>query len=392
MNESVVAGEAADAKSESEQTPYSPKGGRPIEKRWIIVVGILSFLAILGSHAFYKYAVHQQGPVSYFTASGEIRQLNAARQKQFANMVRQQSDGIRTRTSSAISEQLEKRIDTSFDQLQKGVDGYLEWYFSVPGSYTRMYVAITGDLDEWAANKIGERLLDESGYTDSIESLTSDYLEIQTELVQNELNEFWVAVDDYLNTYGAEVDLNNLAPDVPITDFTTIARGPEVAIELDRVANSASVGSIAAVAGMATAALQYGDVKVATKFVKSFISRASKQGVKALARGGVSAAATSFSGPVAIGIGMAATTASITAFVGAEYIALNAQETFYRPKMERDLREFIELKRDETKAVYQAASAASVNRAVEILLADIAAEEERAKIQTCYRVLAGPSC
>lgn len=391
MTELVVTGETDDAKPDSEN-PYSPKGRRPVEKRWIIVVGMLSFLAIFGFHTFFKYAVNQQGPVSYLTGSGDIRQLSAERQKQFAKMVRQQSDGIRTRTPNAIAEQLEKRIDASFDQLQKGVDSYLEWYFSVPGSYTRMYVAITGDLDEWAAYKIGERLLDESGYTDSIESLTSDYLETQNELVQNELNEFRVAVDDYLNTYGAEVDLNNLAPNVPIADFTTMARGPEIAIELDRVANSADVGRIASVAGMATAALQYGDVKVATKFVKNFLSRASKQGVRALARGGASAAASSFSGPVAIGIGIAATTASITAFVGAEYIALNAQETFYRPKMEQDLREFIELKRDETKAVYQAASVASVNRAVEILLADIAAEEERAKIQTCYRVLTGPSC
>tara|TARA_B100000749_G_scaffold50868_1_gene36665 strand:+ start:194 stop:511 length:318 start_codon:yes stop_codon:yes gene_type:complete len=91
--------------------------------------------------------------------------------------------------------------------------------------------------------------------------------------------------------------------------------------------------------------------------------------------------------PYALGIGVAVLATDAVLFARAEYIALNAQETLHRPKMEKELREFIESKREETKTAYRAASEIAVNRAVDLLLTDIAAQEEINSIKKSYRIV-----
>lgn len=44
---------------------------------------------------------------------------------------------------------------------EAGVDAYLDWYFSLTGSYTRLFIALTGDLDELLVNRLQEELLDD---------------------------------------------------------------------------------------------------------------------------------------------------------------------------------------------------------------------------------------
>ena len=388
----VVSEEPSAVKSESGQTPTSPGRNHLRRKRWIVGITFLSLLLILATDALYRFLEGQPGPVTHLTGSGEAIQLNSARQIQFAGMVREEIRNVKVGATSQIAEQIERRIDASFDQLQQGVDGYLEWYFSAQGSYSRLYVAITGDLAEWGANKIRERLMDESGYTDSIESLANEYPDIQNRIFLNELDRFQVMVDDYLNTYGAEIEMNSVNPDIPFMDFTNITQGPGVALELDRLATSASIGQNAAIGGFAVALVRYGGVKAARLFVRQFIARAAAQGARAAVTGATTAAATAFTGPFAVGAGVLTASASAAAFVTTEYIALNAQETLHRPKMEQDIREFIELKRDETKMAYRLASGVAVDRILESILADIAEREEQQKLDKCYRVFSGADC
>lgn len=388
----VVSEEPNAVKSESGQTSTSPGRNNLRSTRWIVGIIFVSLLMILATDALYRFLEGQPGPVTHLTGSGEAIQLNSARQIQFAGMVREEIRNVKVGATSQIAEQIERRIDASFDQLQQGVDGYLEWYFSAQGSYSRLYVAITGDLAEWGANKIRERLMDESGYTDSIESLANEYPDIQNRIFLNELDRFQVMVDDYLNTYGAEIEMDSVDPDVPFMDFTNITQGPGVALELDRLATSASIGQNAAIGGFAVALVRYGGVKAASLFVRQFIARAAAQGARAAVTGATTAAATAFTGPFAVGAGVLTASASAAAFVATEYIALNAQETLHRPKMEQDIREFIELKRDETKMAYRLASGVAVDRILESILADIADREGQQKLDKCYRVFSGADC
>src|SRR5690554_2956429 len=317
----VVSEEPNAVKSESGQTSTSPGRNNLRSTRWIVGIIFVSLLMILATDALYRLLEGQSGPVAHLTGSGEVIQLNSARQKQFAGMVGEEIRNVKVGATSQITEQIERRIDASFDQLQQGVDGYLEWYFSAQGSYSRLYVAITGDLAEWGANKIRERLMDESGYTDSIESLANEYPDIQNRIFLNELDRFQVMVDDYLNTYGAEIEMNSVNSDIPFMDFTNITQGPGVALELDRLATSASIGQNAAIGGFAVALVQYGGVKAASLFVRQFISRAAAQGARAAVTGATTAAASAFTGPFAVGVGVLTASASAAAFVATEYIA-----------------------------------------------------------------------
>ncbi|SFB97973.1 hypothetical protein SAMN05660443_0980 [Marinospirillum celere] len=46
-------------------------------------------------------------------------------------------------------------------QAEKGVNAYLDWYFSLPGSYTRLFIALTGDLDDLLHQRLEDYLLDD---------------------------------------------------------------------------------------------------------------------------------------------------------------------------------------------------------------------------------------
>ena len=106
-----------------------------------------------------KLTENNPGPFAHLLSSGEASQLSPARHLQLANLVRQKSHDLKADVPVLIYENAEERIDASFDQLQRAVDEYLEWHFSTTASYLRLFISMTDDLDEWAANKIGEKLI-----------------------------------------------------------------------------------------------------------------------------------------------------------------------------------------------------------------------------------------
>lgn len=55
--------------------------------------------------------------------------------------------------------------------------GYLDWYFSAPGSYQRLGVALVGDLDEWLNEQLHERLVVPSGLEAALAQRQADYPE-----------------------------------------------------------------------------------------------------------------------------------------------------------------------------------------------------------------------
>jgi hypothetical protein len=53
---------------------------------------------------------------------------------------------------------LEEQADRAFDRLEANVDGYLDWYYSLVGEYTRIANLLIGELEDYLIKKLEESL------------------------------------------------------------------------------------------------------------------------------------------------------------------------------------------------------------------------------------------
>ena len=56
---------------------------------------------------------------------------------------------------------LDGQIDRAFDQMEFNVDGYLDWYYSLSGEYTRLAKLMTGEIEKYMEEKLVEKLKQE---------------------------------------------------------------------------------------------------------------------------------------------------------------------------------------------------------------------------------------
>lgn len=53
---------------------------------------------------------------------------------------------------------LDGEIDRAFNQMESNVDGYLDWYYSLSGEYTRLAKLMTGEIEKYMEEKLVEKL------------------------------------------------------------------------------------------------------------------------------------------------------------------------------------------------------------------------------------------
>ena len=63
--------------------------------------------------------------------------------------------------------QLERGVDQAFNLLENNVDGYLDWYYSLVGEYTRIMTLLAGNLENHMADKL-EEYKKKGGYYETI--------------------------------------------------------------------------------------------------------------------------------------------------------------------------------------------------------------------------------
>ncbi|WP_045221128.1 hypothetical protein [Desulfonatronum thioautotrophicum] len=63
------------------------------------------------------------------------------------------------RTVEASMDRLEQQVDPAFDTLEANVDGYLDWYYSLPGEYARIMNLLIGQIEDYMLRKLKESLL-----------------------------------------------------------------------------------------------------------------------------------------------------------------------------------------------------------------------------------------
>ncbi|PXX97431.1 hypothetical protein [Halomonas sp. LBP4] len=336
----------------------SPSGWR----RWatsLLAVVALMLLLDLGHRLLQDRA---DAPLFRVVVNGESLLLDGETHAEFGRDLDRLAARLQQDVAAGMRPWVDERLEAAFAPLEAAVPGYLDWYYSLSGSYLRLGMAVAGELDGWLDTQRHERLVAASGVEQALAELEADYPQrlarVQEGLMQG-----------VAQRLHREYAPRQAAP-------AEEGEGPVHALDLDLVLRQAFDDSLDAsrwgtatlggagiglVAGRALAqrlgsgaALQGGRMAV-----RSLLARLGANTARSLASGGAAAAATAPSGPGAMLIGTATAAVSLAGFVGSEYALLKVQEAHYRPGMETELHEEIDRAREELARSLEGVAAGS---------------------------------
>lgn len=319
-------------------------------RRWVaslLAVVALMLLLDLGHRLLQGRA---DAPLFRVVVNGEPLTLDAETHAELGRNLDRLTVRLQDDVAAAMRPWVDERLEASFAPLEAAVPGYLDWYYSLSGSYLRLGMAVAGDLDEWLDAQLHERLVAASGVEQALAELEAEYPQrlarVQEGLMQGAAQRLH---QEYAPRQAAPVEEGE---------------GPVHALDLDLVLQRALHDSLDAmrwgtatlggagigpVAGRALAQrLGSGAALQGSRMaVRSLLARLGANTARSLATGGAAAAATSPTGPGAMVVGTATAAVSLAGFVGSEYALLKVQEAHYRPGMEAQLHEEIDRAREE---------------------------------------------
>ncbi|MDI5987109.1 hypothetical protein QLQ85_20180 [Halomonas sp. M4R5S39] len=291
-----------------------------------------------------------EAPLFRVVVNGESLLLDAETHAEFGRDLDRLTARLQQDVAAGMQPWVDERLEAAFATLEAAVPGYLDWYYSLSGSYLRLGMAVAGELEDWLDAQRHERLIAASGVEEDLAELEAEYPQrlarVQEGLMQG-------AAQRLLREYAPR----QAAP-------AGEGEGPVHALDLDLVLQRALHDSLDAtrwgtatlggagiglVAGRALAQrLGAGAAAQGSRMaMRSLLARLGTNTARSLASGGAVAAATAPTGPGAMLIGTATAAVSLAGFVGSEYALLKVQEAHYRPGMEAQLHEEIDRAREE---------------------------------------------
>ena len=103
---------------------------------------------------------------------------------------------------------LESQVDRTFDRIEFKVDGYLDWYYSLAGEYTRLAKLVSGQIEDYMGEKLAEKLQQDEALkelSESIDAAFTRYKEVS---------------DEYRQTVKQILDANRVV--IPVADATIV--------------------------------------------------------------------------------------------------------------------------------------------------------------------------
>ncbi|NIC05318.1 hypothetical protein [Billgrantia bachuensis] len=348
---------------------------------------LLATLLLLGlALAYYLLQSRSEAPLFRVVIDGETLTLDAETHADLGRELGELAAGLDLRLRQEMQLWLDARLDTTFAPLDAAVPEYLDWHFSLRGSYMRLAMALSGGLDEWLQAQLTERLIERSGFEAALEELEADYA-TRLEQAQRRLGQ-GIALTLHAR-YGErqasatgsqeihEIDLD-LALQHAFQDrrdemrWGTAAAGGALGLTISRALAHRL---------MAGAAMQ-GSKAVAGRIV----ARLGGHATRSLGSGAAASVATSPTGPAALLAGATATAVALAGFAGTEYAMLKAEEHRFRGAMEAELAGEVARARAEVRYALEA-DATRRAEALERYLADAARDAETVgEVPQAYRI------
>ncbi|MCG6656624.1 hypothetical protein HOP52_02395 [Halomonas campisalis] len=369
----------------SSQAPGSQR--HPGWRRWavsLLLVGLLMLLAFHQSHRLQPS--DRQAPLFRVVVGGEALTLDAETHAAFGRDLAEFTADFDAQLVAELTPWMAPRLEAAFAPLEAAVPGYLDWYFSLRGSYLRLGMAIAGDLDGWLEARLRERLIEQSGIESALDELQVDFSARLAQAQQASLE----TLEQRLHARYAE---RQVSPESAESGYVIDLGGvfhEAIRESLDRLRwSTAGVGGAAGlVAGRAlTQRLAGGAAAQSARVALGRVAaRLGTHASRSLASGATAGAVAAPTGPGALVAGSAAVAVSLAAFAATEYALLKAEEARYRPAMEEELLGEVERVREELGEALEARAAAATTTLVASLERLARQAEAQAEVPDEYRI------
>lgn len=353
----------------------------------VLVVMVLLLLFEIG-HGW--LAARSQAPLFRVIVAGESLTLDAETHAEFSRDLTALAMETERRLQARMRPWLDERLDSAFVPLESAVPDYLDWYYSPVGSYTRLGVALMGDLDAWMDEQLHSRLVERTGLESALAELQADY-------PRRLVSEQKALADEMAATLQARYAPRQVTPEregerrVHELDLDGVLRvALQDGLDTARWSTAAVGGSGASLLAGRALARRFGASAAAQGSrlaLRSLVSRLGAGGMRSLAAGGAASAVATPSGPGALVVGTVTTAVSLAGIAGSEYAMLKVQEALHRPVKQTQLIEAI----GETRRALRASLEASASAGAATLTGQIEAQASRAEddegMPGAYRIL-----
>ncbi len=287
--------------------------------------------------------------------------LNETRRERLIAQLDGEVDSVRRQAVQAVDSRIDAGLEDMFAEVEKGIDSYLDWYFSVLGEYQRLVAVLGDDLVAVMGDELEQHLFEPGEFDVQLRHLEGKLQRLSAERMAGLVPQ----LADQLNVSSCDIGAIRLTP---LTQLDRDALRASAAM-------SSGVGAgivSSSVLAKKTAAALAG--KLAAK--KSFQAGAAlgsktlaKKGSSSLLSAGVGTALCAPSGPVAIVCGVSA---GLVTWLSVDKALIELEEGLHREEMRSALLEVLATQRaelgEQLKLKHHArldAMAARVNDAVQ---------------------------
>lgn len=280
----------------------------------------------LGSSAVYKLII-----------KGETLLVDGSTLDVLNNHLRELSTADQQNLAKSMQVWTDQKLATLFVLTQEGKENYLDWYYSMTGSYLRLFYALKGNLPEKLEEEFQQRVFVDTGFALALDDLGKNYTaifqarlvakqaeqlkQLQEKLYQNFANK-QVEADESAAIFTLNLD-QALVPEIalPATDLVRWQQSAGIS-----VAVGASMLALPAVRAMTSRIMQTTAVRSATRITLQYVARLSPRLAAAMAASGTATAAATPTGPGALVAGIT----TLAVFIVTDWGLLKAEEALYR--------------------------------------------------------------
>lgn len=259
-----------------------------------------------------------------------------------ASSVSEQADKEQEQFKKAMDDAIDSHVNAAFANAFRGVDRYLDWYFTITGEWERIGTLAVGDVGMLMQDKMETLIMKQSG----AEALLASTNTAITNQAQKQLA---AAGKRVVATIKQNVKVAKCASSQKIT----IAL-PELSRDVDRMAFATStalatgfVVSKTAGAAIATKLAASASSKLAAKMIAKMAAKAAMQSASSWAGAATGAVAGLSCGPLAL---VCSTVLGVTGFIGVDALFMKGDEILNRTDIRNDLIRQLGLQRDALRA------------------------------------------
>ena len=317
------------------------KGEQPIiPSFWSLIAAFVVALVLFAASSHALRLIDQQlgsSAIYKLIIKGETLLLDASTLDILNHQLRDFSEENQLTLAISMQEWTEQQLQDLFVLSEQGIESYLDWYYSMPGSYLRLFYALKGNLPEQLEKQFHQLVFVESGFVEGLEALGKNYTAtFQTHLVakqEQQLAELQASLYKAFSNRqvvakqtDAVFTLNldqALMPEIvlPTTDLIRWQQSAGIS-----VAVGASMLVLPAARAMSSRIMQTTVMRSATRITLQYVARLAPRLAAAMAASGTATAVASPTGPGALVAGFT----TLVLFITTDWALLKAEEALYR--------------------------------------------------------------